>query len=198
MTTAQRHQSSVGIFDGASDVGGPAIGGSTRFDAATGTYTLTAAGVNMWSHRDEFQFAWVRLRGDFALEAHVTFVGRGVEPHRKAGCIVRPTFDDDAPYVDAALHGDGLTALQYRLARGGLSEHVVSSVRGADTIRFERRGRHYRFFASRAGEPAVPCELAGPDLGDEVYAGLFLCSHNAAVVEQAIFDHVRIEPLPTR
>jgi hypothetical protein len=43
-----------------------------------------------------------RLEGDFILQARVEFVGTGVDPHRKAGLIVRSTLDDDSPYADAA------------------------------------------------------------------------------------------------
>ena len=30
------------------------------------------------------------------------------------------------------------------------------------------------------------------DLGDDVYVGLFVCSHNATVSETAVFNNVRI------
>jgi hypothetical protein len=189
------------MFEAHRDVGAPAIAGSAAYEPATGEYILTAAGVNMWGERDEFQFVWTKLLGDFALEAQVEFVGSGVEPHRKAGCIIRHSLDPDAPYVDAAVHGDGLTALQYRRTAGGISDHVVSPVKGANAIRLERRGSEYRFLASRNGDPVESCELSGVSLGDDVYVGLFLCSHNAAVVERAIFRAVRFQslsPTPAR
>ncbi len=191
----------MGLFEAHGDVGAPAIAGSAGYDPATDAYTLTAAGINMWGARDEFQFVWIRLAGDFDLEAHVEFVGVGIEPHRKAGCLIRPTLEADAPYVDAALHGDGLTALQYRRVSGGLSDHIVSPVTGANAIRLERRGSNYRFHASRNGGKAEASELSGLDLGNDVYVGLFLCSHNAAVVERAIFRAVRLRtasPVPVR
>ena len=46
---------------------------------------------------------------------------------------------------------------------------------------------------SRASEsPSPPSEITDLPLGDEVYVGLFLCSHNPAVVERAVFRDVRI------
>ena len=54
----------------------------------------------MWAQRDEFQFVWKRMTGDFILQARVEFLGKGVEPHRKAGWMIRPRLDADAPYVD--------------------------------------------------------------------------------------------------
>ena len=35
-------------------------------------------------------------------------------------------------------------------------------------------------------------EPSDVDLGDEVYVGLFVCSHNAEVTETATFSNVRI------
>jgi len=45
---------------------------------------------------------------------------------------------------------------------------------------------------AKFGEPMVHTEVFGPDLGDQVYVGLFACSHNAAVKETAVFSNVRI------
>jgi regulation of enolase protein 1 (concanavalin A-like superfamily) len=187
-----RPQAALGIFDGHGDVGQPRIAGTADYDPVAHEYTLTAGGVNMWGQRDEFHFVWTRLTGDFVVLAAVEFVGAGVEPHRKAGVMVRPSLEDDAPYVDAALHGDGLTALQYRRVSGGASDHVVAAMRGADTIRFQRRGDHYLFGASKGKGPVVTSEFAGVALGSTVYVGLFLCSHNPAVRETATVRDVRI------
>ena len=68
----------------------------------------------MWATRDEFQFVWRKMTGDFIVRTHAAFVGTGVDPHRKIGWIVRKSLDADSAYVDAAVHGDGLTSLQFR------------------------------------------------------------------------------------
>ena len=60
-------QSKVGYFETNQDVGSPAIAGSTVYDPKAQTYTMTGAGVNMWARRDEFQFAWRKLSGDFIV-----------------------------------------------------------------------------------------------------------------------------------
>ena len=51
----------------------------------------------MWAQRDEFHFVWKRMTVDFILQARVQFLGQGVEPHRKAGWMIRPSLDPDAP-----------------------------------------------------------------------------------------------------
>ena len=51
--------------------------------------TMVGSGTNMWLTRDEFQFAWRKLSGDFILRTHAAFPGQGVEEHRKLGWIIR-------------------------------------------------------------------------------------------------------------
>jgi hypothetical protein len=183
----------VGLFDGQGDVGSPKIAGSAVYNAVSQEYALSAGGVNMWAEHDEFRFVWKRLKGDFILQARVEFLGQGVDPHRKAGWMVRPNQDADAPYVDGVVHGDGLTSLQFRRAKAGATAQTeLTAAKGADVIQLERKGGTYIFSAARFGEPFVSAQIADLDLGDDVFVGLALCSHNPEVTERAIFRDVRI------
>ena len=182
----------VGYFEATADIGSPAIAGETKYDGATQTYTLSAGGTNMWGARDEFQFAWRRMSGDFTIRTHVKFHGAGVDPHRKIGVIVRKGLEADAPYVDAVLHGDGLTSLQHRQVAGGITATIRAAITHADVLELKREGRRYVMGAAKFGEPMVHTELHGPDLGPDVHVGLFACSHNPAVKETASFTNVRI------
>jgi Tol biopolymer transport system component len=182
----------LGYFEGAVDVGAPTITGSTTYDPKSQSYTMTGGGTNMWGARDEFQFAYRKLNGDFILRAHVRFLGKGVDPHRKIGWIVRQSLAADSPYADAAVHGDGLTSLQFRRTAGGATEQIESTAKGPDVVQLERRGRTFIMSVAKFGEPFTTTELADLDLGDEVHVGLFVCSHNPEVKEQAVFSNVRI------
>jgi hypothetical protein len=183
----------LGPFDGHDDVGSPKIAGSAVYNAVSQEYALAAGGVNMWAQRDEFHFVWKRMTGDFILQARVEFLGQGVDPHRKAGWMVRPNQDADAPYVDGVIHGDGLTSLQFRKAKGAITAQTeLTAAKGADVIQLERKGGTYIFSAAKYGEPFVTAETADVSLGDDVFVGLALCSHNPEVTERAIFRDVRI------
>lgn len=185
------HAAPVGEFADHTDVGAPKHAGNTAYNAATQEYLLTASGVNMWGTRDEFQFAWRKLSGDFILQARIAFIGKGVDPHRKGGWIVRSSLDFDSAYVSGAVHGDGLISQQTRATRGAETTQIESAAKGADVIQLERRGNTYIFSAARFGEPYVTTELSA-ELGAEPYIGLFLTSHNPDVIEQAVFSNVRI------
>src|SRR5205814_233532 len=79
----------IGIFESHEDVGAVLHRGSVDYDPAARSYTVAGSGENMWSTQDAFHYAWKRASGDLALSADVAFLGRGVEPHRKACLVIR-------------------------------------------------------------------------------------------------------------
>src|ERR1043166_330890 len=119
--TAPLRAAPLGLFEDHADVGSPRLTGSATYDAASQEYSASAAGVNMWANRDEFHFLWKRMKGDFTLQARVEFIGKGVDPHRKLGWMVRSTLDEDSPYADATVHGDGLTPFNFRRTKGPIT-----------------------------------------------------------------------------
>ena len=157
----------IGPFDGHEDVGSPKISGSATYNAVSQELALAAGGVNMWAQRDEFQFVWKRMTGDFILQARVRFLGQGTEPHRKAGWMVRPSHDDDAPYVDGVVHGDGLTSLQFRRAKGAITAQTELAVKDPDVIQLERKGDTYIFSAAKYGDPFTAAQISDVSLGDD-------------------------------
>jgi Tol biopolymer transport system component len=122
----------------------------------------------------------------------VKFPGQGVEPHRKLGWIVRSSLDPSATYADVAVHGNGLTSLQYRREQGGQTYQLPSMVSAPDVVQLERKGKMFIMSVARYGEPFRRTELNELDLGNDVYVGLFVCSHNPKVSERGIFSNVRI------
>ena len=182
----------LGVFDGHGAVGSPKLAGEASFDPVGQAYTISGSGYNIWFDRDEFQFVWKRLRGDFVVRAHARFVGAGVDPHRKLGWMVRSGLDSSATHVSAVVHGDGLTSLQWRASAGGETEERRSQVVGAGVIQLERRGNTYVMSVARYGEPFAAEEIADLVLGEEVYVGLFVSSHNEDVREDGVFENVRI------
>jgi TolB protein len=126
LRTAVRAQEGAtgAMFREHGDVGTVVPPGMTTYDLSTHSYRLTASGENIWGTKDAFQFAWKKMSGDVALAADISFVEKGVNPHRKAVLMFRKTLDADSPYVDVALHGSGLTALQYRETKGGITTEI--------------------------------------------------------------------------
>ncbi len=187
---AQNNQ--TGIFEGQTDVGNPALKGSGSYSAELQNYTVEGSGVNMWFNHDQFHFVWRKMKGNFILRTSAAFIGKGVEAHRKLGWMVRSSLDSSSPHVNVVVHGDGLTSLQFRRTTGATTEEMKSSLTGADIIQLERRDNVFIMSVARKGELFVVQQLSDVDLGDDVYVGLFVCSHNPAVSEKAVFNNVRI------
>src|SRR5688572_2891688 len=182
----------LGEFDGHGDIGAPKLSGTAAYNPVSQEYAIAAGGTNMWAQRDEFHFVWRKMTGDFILQTRVELIGRGVDPHRKAGLMIRAGQDPDAPYADGVIHGDGLTSLQFRRTKGAITEERRPEIKGADVLQLERRGNTFTFSAARFGEPFVTSEIQDLALGDEVQVGLAVCSHNPDVIERAVFSNVRI------
>jgi len=181
---------SLGDFTGEVDVGGPIRAGSATFDAPSGEYHIMGGGENMWAQKDAFHFLWHWASGDMTLTANVRFPQPGGNPHKKAGWMVRQGLSPGAPYADVVLHASGLASLQYRLAEDGPTQEVQSKIVMPSTIRLVRLGNSFSLWASRAG---LPMQLAGTvevPLHDPVYVGLAVCSHDAAVLEEAVLSNV--------
>ncbi len=185
-------QNTLGLFEQHSDVGAVRHKGSAQYDAGKQEYLLTGAGANIWFGHDEFQYLWKRLSGDFILQARGYLLGKGAELHRKYGWMLRSSLDPGATMAAATVHGDGLTALQFRKTPQADVEEVRSPVNAPDMIQLERRGRQYILSVARFGEAFTTTEVADLDLGDTLYVGLFICSHHQDVLEQVRFDNVRV------
>ncbi|HEY1765850.1 MAG TPA: biopolymer transporter TolR [Opitutaceae bacterium] len=182
----------VGVFDQHGDVGTVGIAGSTTYDADSQTYLLSSSGANMWADHDAFQFAWKKVSGDFILQAFTEFWGVGADPHRKMGLIVRASLDPRSPQVNACRHGSGLMALQFRKTEGAPTEEIHLPVEGADVLQLERSGRTFTVSVARFGDTFTTQSFDAIDLPDEVYVGIYLCSHNDAAVEKGVFRNVRL------
>lgn len=182
----------LGNFHGQTDVGQVSQAGSCHYDQAQQAYAIRGSGTNIWGDHDDFHFVWRRISGDFILTARACFVGDGVEPHRKLGWMVRSSLATDSPHAATGIHGDGLLSLQFRRTPGARTEEVRSSLVGADVIQLERRGTTYLMSVAQHGQLFAREHIEGLELGDEVYIGLFVCSHNDAIIEEAIFNNVRI------
>src|SRR3954453_1562562 len=132
----------LGQFESSSDVGLTPRKGKVEFDSTSGEYRVTGGGDNIWASADAFQFAWKKMSGDVAFTADVRFIGTGAVAHRKAALMIRQSLEPDSAYADAALHGDGLTSLQYRETRNARTYEIQSGVSAPKRLRIEKRGQY--------------------------------------------------------
>lgn len=191
-----------GIFDNHKDIGNPKINGSVLYNSQDQSYQLIGAGYNIWFNRDEFQYAYSKVKGNFILTANVRLTGNGKDPHRKIGWMVRASDQEDAAQMSAVVHGDGLTGMQWRRMHGAYmrdpEDEMYGLKRHAEIIQLERSGK---VFIMRIANPGEPLQEIGRtsaiEMPDEALAGLFICSHNPDVKEEGLAWNVRIEKTVT-
>ena len=183
----------LGLFQSHKDIGITPKKGSAKYDSKKEEYIVTGGGANIWAKTDAFQMVYKRISGDVTLTADVHFMGEGVEHHRKAVLMLRQSLEPDAAYADAALHGDGLTSLQYRTTAGEITKEERSELKGPVRLRIKRHGNEFTMEAGNPGEALKSTGLVTVELKDPVYIGLAVCSHNANVLETAVFSNVELQ-----
>jgi TolB protein len=186
----------VGIFESNQGIGSVLHPGSVEYNDSTKAYTVSGSGENIWSTADAFQFAWKEMSGDVAVTADISFVGNGGNEHRKAVLMLRQDLDANSAYADVALHGNGLTFLQYRDEKGAATHEVQSNISGPKRLRIEKRGEDvYVMLGGEDGElrpsgASMRIAFHGP-----FYVGIGVCSHDQDAVAKATFANVNLEAL---
>src|SRR5438445_366146 len=199
----------LGLFDNQMDVGRVTRAGSTSFDPSSRSYSISGGGENMWFTNDAFHFVWTRVSGDFALRAAIEWLGAGGNPHKKACLVARRSLAPDAPYVDVAVHGDGLVSLQYRELPAGPTREIQAIVGQtprlpATRLALERQGELF-FISTIAATDRSPAsggthppalQPSGAffrlPLTDPLYVGLAVCAHDDSRLEKARFSRVEL------
>ncbi len=184
---------SIGMFEAHADVGTNPKAGTAQFDPSTNSYQVIGGGANVWLKTDAFQFVYRKISGDFTFSADVRFVGTGTELHRKAMLMIRQNLDADSPYADVALHGDGLTALQYRPSAGVDTSEFRAAMKAPQHLSITRHGHEITISAGSPGDQPATTGPVIVSMQDPVYLGLAVCSHNANVLETAVFSNLKLE-----
>lgn len=155
---------------------------------------MTGSGENMWFAQDACSFIWKKWEGNLTLSADIRFVSQGKDPHRKACLMIRQSLNADAAYVNVAVHGDGLTSLQFRDQEKENTHEVQTSVSSPIRVQLRRQGDYALCFVQEAGKEltysgaAVRIQFSGP-----VYVGLAVCAHDKTAIESAAFSNVSFE-----
>ena len=184
-------------FEGKTNVGKVRLGGSFEFDSSRQIYRITGSGENIWDKEDAFYFAWRTCEGDVSLKTDIAWEGKGKQPHRKAGWMIRAGLEKDDPYVDAVVHGDGLISMQYRKAKGETTYEVQSPFKWPATLLLERTGDQFTLTIIGGDGQPHPVGTISLELKGTLYAGLVVCSHDSTVSETAVFSNVGYDQFST-
>lgn len=193
LSRTRANEQSVGIFDGDGDIGEVLHQGAAEYNAATGAYTVSGSGENMWAASDAFHMVWKKVTGDVSVSADVSFLGKSGNEHREAVLMIRQSLDPDSAYASVALQGDELTSLQYRDEKGGATREIQTNVSGSKRLRIERRGN---FIYVALGDQEKAMHFSGASIQTLVqgtfYVGIGVCSRDKEAVETVRFSNVKL------
>jgi len=184
-----------GVFTSQSDVGTVSRPGTAVFDASQGTYTISSSGANMWFAEDDMHFVWKQASGDVSIAADIAFLGASKQGHRKGCLMIRQNLDPGSAMADVAVHGDGLTSLQFRDAAGGSCKEIQSMMAKPERVRLDKIGDDVYLSVAAAGEDPHPSGAShAVHFTEPFYIGLAVSAHDNTAFETAVFSKVEVGP----
>ena len=87
----------------AQDIGAPAVSGSSSYDSIQKTFTVSAAGSDVWGASDQFRFVYQQVTGDVDIVARVDSLLQ-TDQWSKAGVMIRSSL------AAGAAHGFALVS----------------------------------------------------------------------------------------
>jgi len=171
--------------------GYPAYMGSF-VEGPTGTFTMTAEGVDIWNNSDQFHFAYKELSGAGTIIAKVESV-ENTHEWAKAGIMIRDTLEADSRHAMVAISpGNGVWFGRRETAGGSSSSDNEAGITAPQWVKIERTvGGLVKAYYSADGTTWT--QLGTPEpvtMNTPMYIGLALTSHNSGVVCEAKFSNV--------
>ena len=161
---------------------------------------MTASGADIWNNNgieaDEFHFAYKTLSGAGSITAKVVSVSN-TNAWAKAGVMIRETLDPDSAHAFACITPGNGVASQYRPSTGGTSgNYNQTGVAAPYWVKLERSiSGLFTVLQSANGtswQPVTGAVAQAIPMGTNVYIGLALTAHDAALTCQAVFSNVTI------
>ena len=173
------------------DIGGPWPAGSASLQS--GTFTVTAAGRDIWDNSDQLHYVYWPLEGDGGISTCVQSVGFA-DAWTKAGVMIRGSLSASAPHAFAMLSaGNGATFL-YRPGESQPSAHTPNVPAVAPhCVRIVRSGNIFRAYESLNG---TDWNLLGEQaiaMPSSAVIGLALSSATGNTTSTAKFSNVSLE-----
>lgn len=170
------------------DIGGVATSGSAAF--ASGRWTVTGSGADIWNSTDEFQSVHQPITGDCDLIAKV--VSQTVtNPWAKAGVMLRDGHGSGAKHAMMVVTGSNGSAFQRRGTANGASSHTAGSkVAAPYWMKLTRRGSTLRGYESSDGVTWILVGTATIDLPATAEACLVVNSHVDGILSTVVFEQV--------
>jgi endonuclease/exonuclease/phosphatase family metal-dependent hydrolase/PKD repeat protein len=175
------------------DVGAVGLAGTTSISG--GTFTINAAGTDIYGTADAFRFVHRQLTGDGAIIARVTSI-QNTHEWAQAGVMMRESLDANSPHATMMVTRVDRAKFRRRKTMGSITSSNGPGPGSGQIlpqwIKLERQGSTFRGYRSDDG---VNWILIGTDtvsLSATVYVGIYGLSCNTAARGTSILDNVSI------
>ncbi len=172
-------------------IGRPAYVGSFTEDPP-GTYTMTGSGADIWYTTDEFHYAFKTLSGPGTIIAKVETV-RNIHEWAKAGVMIRNTLDPDSEHVMMAVTpGNGVSFGWRTDAANESYSQKQEEITAPHWVKLERdiSGGFRAYYSTDGSNWEVLGVSQNIQMNRDVYIGLALTSHDAALTCEAVFSNI--------
>jgi hypothetical protein len=175
------------------DIGAVGLPGSARW--ASGTFTVTGSGADIWNTADAFHYVYQSWTGDGQIVARVV-TQQNTDAWAKAAVMIRQDSSAGSAHAMMIVTPGNGTDFEWRAAAGGFTTHTFGPAATAPYwIAVVRTGGTLTGYVSPDGATWTRVDAEPVALTDPVYIGLAVTSHNNAVTSTATFDNVAVGPV---
>ncbi|MBC8457417.1 MAG: hypothetical protein H8D67_05410 [Deltaproteobacteria bacterium] len=170
-------------------------GGDTKYDEASGKWTIDADGADIWGNSDGFRMVYQEVSGDFEISCQVLSI-ENTNSWAKGGVMARNSNTAPASYAFSFVTVGNGTSLQWRLTDGDRGWPDGGGITGTAPyyVKLVREGDMFYGLRSQDGESWEENHTVGMAseievvMDDPIVAGIALTSHSAGVICTAEFD----------
>ena len=176
------------------DIGSVGVTGGANY--ASGTFTVSGAGADIWTTADAFNFVDQAVTGDTAVTARVASES-GTASYAKAGVMIRESTAAGAIEASVLLTPTNGVAMEVRSATGAATVNVAGWTRGpkpAQWVRLVRSGNTFTASYSADGSTWTQIASTNVTMASSTIVGLAVTSHDTTSVNTTVFDNVSVGP----
>jgi regulation of enolase protein 1 (concanavalin A-like superfamily) len=174
------------------DVGATGLAGSASY--ASGTFTVTGAGADIWGGADAFHFVDQPIAGDMQIVARVAGL-QNTNTFAKAGVMLRASTAPGSAHVILDVRPAGGIEFMTRSADGAQTTFIAGDAQPAPVwLKLVRTGSTVAGSVSADGVSWRTVGSIVSTIGSNALIGLAVTSHDTSVRNTSTFDNVSVVP----
>ena len=174
------------------DIGAVGAAGNATYDSASGQFTISGSGADIWGSADEFRFAFTTMSGDGSIIARVNSL-TSENAWTKVGVMMRDGVTAGAKHATMFVSAAKGLAFQRRVSTNGVSTNTAG---GAGTapywVQMSRSGNTFTASVSTDGANWVTVGTDTITMNSSIQVGLAITSHLDGAVSTATVSNVTV------